>query len=42
MLHDRRTAVDAQMPRPNPSYRPVDAKGKALAADHAVPPNIRD
>jgi arylsulfatase A-like enzyme len=42
MLHDWRQAVDAQMPQPNPNYRPKKAKGKRLAADDGKPPNIWD
>jgi arylsulfatase A-like enzyme len=42
MLHDWRKSVNAQMPLPNPNYRPADAKGKALADGNAAPPNIWD
>jgi arylsulfatase A-like enzyme len=42
MLQDWRKSVDAQMPSPNPNYRPADAKSKALAESHEPPPNIWD
>jgi arylsulfatase A-like enzyme len=42
MLHDWRKSVDAQMPSPNPNYRPADSKGKSLAESHEPPPNIWD
>ncbi len=42
MLHDWRQSVGAQMPLPNPNYRPADAKAKALAEGREPAPNIWD
>jgi arylsulfatase A-like enzyme len=42
LLHDWRQSVGAQMPRPNPNFRPAGSNGKPLAEGREAKPNIWD